>query len=85
MVKKKEPEIINLDNTMLSADTVAAWRAVAERIGPAFLQIRIRPSDIPDERARVELDGALTIFVTLPGGRGEISLRVPAEHWLRKQ
>lgn len=37
-------------------------------------------SHIPDEMARVEADGSLTLYVPLPDGT-EISMRVAASDW----
>lgn len=51
----------------------------AARIAAILPSLGIAPGDIPDEKARIENDGSLTIFVGLP--IGEVSLRVPPGQW----
>ena len=53
---------------------------VAKTIGPKLIASGTDPRDIPDEQGRVEDDGSLTIFVSLPDG-GEVSMTVPKEQW----
>lgn len=81
--EKKKPEVIDLSRIMLSQDAVTAWTELAQRLGATLQTLRIDAKDIPDEQGRIETDGNLTIFVELPGGKGEISLRVPPGAWAR--
>lgn len=77
--------VIDLDKILLSEEAVAAWMAIVPRVARAFQAVGIRPEEIPDERARIESDGSLKIFVEVPGGCGEISLTIPPESWARLQ
>lgn len=78
---------IDLDDVVLSAVAVAAWQEMAGRIGRALAQISaMRGGEkftIPDERARIEDDGTLTIYVSIPGVLPEVSMVVPVGHWSR--
>ena len=72
---------IDLDLIGLSVPAVEAWHAMAERVAVALAQMRrVGDSSIPDERARVNDDGTLTIFVSIPGVM-DISMDVPADQW----
>ena len=78
--------MIDLDNVMLSEETVVAWSATVSRIARAIITAGIeREEDIPLEQARIEDDGTLTIFIALPSDVGEVSMSVPAGHWTRRQ
>ncbi|MBI3952722.1 MAG: hypothetical protein HY336_02075 [Candidatus Doudnabacteria bacterium] len=68
---------IDLDEVMLSIETVRGWLAKVRESGP--LLKGLDPEEIPDERCRVNDDGSLTIFVVLPGG--EVSMDVSRSHW----
>ncbi|NBD73709.1 hypothetical protein GVX82_01560 [Patescibacteria group bacterium] len=77
--------IIDLDAVNLTAEAVAAYQQLAERVGAALAQLGISPEEIPDEQGRLMTDGSLEVFVTLPGGHGEISMTIPPEHWAWRQ
>lgn len=74
--------MVDLDNLLLSPEVVVAWTEVARGVVAALALAgqRIDPSQIPDEQARVEDDGSLTIFCEILG-IGELSLKVPAGAW----
>lgn len=69
---------IDLDEVLLSENSVSAWQMVCRR--EARRLRGIKPSEIPDERARENADGSLTIFVPLPDGT-EISMIIPVGEW----
>ena len=73
---------VNLDKLVLSAASVAVWQKLALRIAEVIRTsgLRIDPRLIPDEQARVEADGSLTIYVVIPD-LGEMSMSVPADQW----
>lgn len=78
---------IGLDGVVLSTAAVVAWREIAaqaaitlQRLG----EMRAKTFSIPDERARINDDGTLTIFVNIPGAI-DISMDVPAGHWDYRQ
>lgn len=75
--------IIDLDDVLLSPVVFDAWHEFARRIAEQLKLLGVSdPSQIPDEQGRVNDDGTLTIFVTLPNG--EVSMVVPKEHWAYK-
>ena len=80
------PQEIDLDDVGLSPAAVAAWQEMAGRVGDVLRQISaMRGGErfaIPDERARVENDGTLTIYVSIPG-IAEIAMTVPVGQWSR--
>lgn len=73
---------IDLDNVLLSPATVVAWQELAARTATGLQSFEVR--NIPDERARVNDDGTLTIFVNVPNTI-EMSMNVPAEQWAYRQ
>ncbi|HCM36984.1 MAG: hypothetical protein A3J30_03515 [Candidatus Wildermuthbacteria bacterium RIFCSPLOWO2_02_FULL_47_9c] len=76
-------EIVDLDQVNISPVVLAVWDELARHIGELAARYGISSKEIPDERARIEGDGSLTIFVELPR-LGEVSLRVPPAHWERR-
>ena len=80
--KQMAKEVI-LDGIMLSSAATSAWHEMASRVATALQHIsRVRGAtpSIPDERARVNDDGTLTIFVNIPDAIC-VSMDVPAGHW----
>lgn len=76
--------MLDLDDVLLSQATYYAWQKLAESAFPAAGILGVTdPSQIPDEQIRVNTDGTLTIFVTLP--KGEISMVVPVSHWAYRE
>ncbi|MBI4138005.1 MAG: hypothetical protein HY482_00195 [Candidatus Wildermuthbacteria bacterium] len=75
-------EDIDLDMVSISPAAYQAWQEFARRVAGVMNEMRIVPQEIPDEQARVEDDGGLTIFVRLPPG--DVSLRIPAGQWERR-
>ena len=73
------PEEIDLDQVNISPAVHNAWQGMARSIADIVRRLGISPDEIPDEKARIEDDGSLTIFVELP--IGEVSLRVPPDQW----
>jgi hypothetical protein len=76
---------IDLDDVLTTQAALAAWEDFARRIGEAIrlMDRTIDPKSIPDEQARVEADGSLTVYVVVPG-LGEMSLTLPPDQWARK-
>lgn len=73
---------IDLDEIVLSEEAAHAWLGIAERVVRA-LQIAgftLDPASIADERARVNADGTLAIYVSVPGII-DVSMVVPAGQW----
>ncbi len=70
-----------LSRVALSHSAVMRWH---ERASDLAREARSRgarkPADIPDELARVEADGALTLYVPMPDGT-ELSMRVEPHEW----
>ena len=78
---------ISLDSILLSPDAVAAWHEMAGRFAEAIKQLekmRGSPISIPDERARANENGTLTIFVQIPDAL-QVSMEVPRGHWSYQQ
>jgi hypothetical protein len=76
---------ISLDDVMISVEAGIAWLQFAERIALAISQLAPRKvSSIPDEQARLEDDGSLTVFVDVPD-LIEISMSIPSGQWWSKQ
>ena len=73
---------IDLDDVLLSPAAVAAWQEMAVRIASALQGVQ--PSDIPDEKACINDNGTLTIYVKIPGN-ADISLDVPTDQWAYRQ
>ena len=70
-----------LSRVSIAATAVQRWHAAARRLVIEAQTHGVRrPADIPDELARVEPDGALTIYVQLPDG-AEVSMRVEPAEW----
>ena len=70
-----------LSRVALAATAVERWHAAARRLVIEAQTHGVRrPADIPDELARVEPDGALTIYVPMPDG-AEVSMRVEPDEW----
>ena len=80
--RKELAKEIDLDDVLLSPAAVVAWQEMAARIASALQGVR--PSDIPDEQARINDNGTLTIYVKIPG-KADISLDVPADQWAYQQ
>lgn len=69
-----------LSRVLLSASAVERWHALARDIASTNHGAGVDAASIPDELARVEADGSLTIYVTLPTG-AEVSMRVEPSEW----
>ena len=78
-------EVVDLDDIMIIPDVADAFSRLAQKVAPILVQLRIDPRNVSDEQARVNDDGSLTIFVTLPDSKGEVSMDVPSGKWARKQ
>ena len=70
-----------LSRVALSHSAVKRWHAKAGELAREARKHGVRrPADIPDELARVEADGALTLYVPMPDGT-ELSMRVEPREW----
>lgn len=74
------PKEISLDEILLSKNAVRSWAEVANIAARAILARGKTSEDIPDERARVEEDGSLTIYVVV-ADVGEFSLKISRDQW----
>lgn len=76
--------IIDLDDVMISPLAQKTWQEFARRVAAQLRLLGVTdPSQVPDEQARVNPDGTLTVFVTLPNG--EVSMEIPKEQWAYRQ
>lgn len=76
--------INTLDKVMLTEQAVSRWYAY---IASNEVNQKLRGLNsklIPDEDARINADGTLTIFVLLPDG-DEVSLNLSASDWGYRQ
>ncbi len=80
---RKMSSEVDLDAVALTPAAVAAYRDLAERVARALsLGGIVRDAaNLPDERARMESDGSLTVYVTLPEGKGEVSMTILPGQW----
>lgn len=70
-----------LSRVALAPSAVQRWQDVSRSfLREARMHGVSHFSDIPDELARVEEDGALTIYIILPDGV-ELSMRVDPSEW----
>ena len=69
-----------LDKVLLSEAASRSWHNHASSPQVQVLLKDIKPSDIPDEDARLEADGSLTIFIILPTGV-EIRMNISPSDW----
>ena len=70
-----------LSRVALSHSAVKRWHAKAGELAREARKHGVRtPADIADELARVEADGALTLYVPMPDG-AELSMRVAPREW----
>jgi len=70
-----------LSRVALSHSAVKRWHAKAGELAREVRKHGVRAlADIPDELARVEADGALTLYVPMPDG-AELSMRVDPHEW----
>lgn len=76
--------IIDLEDVMISPRAHSAWQEFARRVAAQLRLLGVTdPSQVPDEQGRINPDGTLTVFVTLPNG--EVSMEVPKEQWAYRQ
>ncbi len=80
---RKMSSEVDLDAVALTPAAVAAYCDFAERVARALSLggIVSDAADLPDERAKVGGDGSLTVYVTLPEGKGEVSMTIPSGQW----
>lgn len=70
-----------LSRVALSRAAVDRWHTKVSDLAHEARKHGVRrPADIPDELARVEADGALTLYVPMPDG-AELSMRVEPNEW----
>lgn len=70
-----------LSRVALTPDAFERWHKLASDPRTLAKLDGVNPSRVPDELARVEADGSLTIYLAIPGNRGEISMRVEPNEW----
>ena len=70
---------IDLDDVVISQQAFQAWRQFAKSVVTSLVHSK-ESHDIPDERARINPDGSLTIFVAFPGEE-EVSMKIPPGDW----
>lgn len=77
------PKTVNLDDVLISPAAYAALHEIASRAAAAMSELGVPAEAIGIERARIEDDGSLTIFVEVSEGYGieEVSMTVPPDHW----
>lgn len=73
--------VVDLEYILLSREAYQAYSQLAQRVALALRELNIDPVRIPDEQGRVNEDGSLDIFVTLPDDKGEVSMNVPKGQW----
>lgn len=66
-----------IDRVFITPNVIERWVAVAR---DAVRKYHLDPSQVPNERARVEPDGRLVIFVELPDGM-VVSMDVSPSEW----
>ena len=74
---------IDPDKVNLSPAAVKAWQEMCDQIAIAIgymAEMGREIPPIPDERARINDDGSLTIFVEIPDIMS-VSMNVPADQW----
>lgn len=70
-----------LSRTLINQSAVDRWNAMAPALLKQAQQHGCKtPSDIPDELARVEPDGTLTLYVVMPDG-AELTMRIEPQEW----
>lgn len=79
---------IDLDLVVLTPAAFAAWQETAQRWAMAFGEMAARsraidPHSIPDERARINDNGTLTIFVNVSGVMS-VEMDLPASQWAHR-
>lgn len=76
--------IIDLDDVMISPLVQKTWQEFTRRVVAQLRLLGVTdPSQVPDEQARVNNNGTLTVFVTLPNG--EVAMEVPEKQWAYRQ
>lgn len=74
---------IDLDQVYFAPQVRAAWLALADQAGHTLALLKEAGVDIPaipDERGRIEDDGSLTIYVSVPNVI-DVSMSVPPGQW----
>jgi len=66
-----------MDRVSIRRDAAERWWLLMQHALP---RQGIDPYSLPEEQARVEPDGALTLCIALPNG-GEANMRVAPEEW----
>jgi len=69
--------IVSMDRVSIRRDMAGTWSLLMQHTLP---RLGIEPLALPEEQARLEQDGALTIYISLPD-RGEVKMRVEPDGW----
>lgn len=88
MKKYKVGNVVDLDDVVSSAAALAAWSAVAEKAAALCVALGVPREQWPEEQARLNADGSLTIWVDVPapsGGSASLEMRVPPGQWQWRQ
>ena len=73
--------IADLSRVALAERFVLRWITLVPYLVPEALRRGVRcASDVPDECARIEADGSLTVFVAMPDG-SELGAKAAPDEW----
>ena len=80
----KKGSTVDLADMLISSAAFHTYHEFADRVARLLVQLGIDPKSIPDEQARLEGDGSLTVFVVVPNF-GEVAMSIPAGQWAWRQ
>lgn len=73
--------IADLSRVALAERFLQRWITLVPQLVPEALKRGVRcAGDVPDECARIEDDGSLTVFVPMPDG-SELSAKAAPDEW----
>lgn len=76
---------IDLDLVFVEPEVIQAWKnEVAPRLVELFIILGVPLESVPLERGKIEEDGTLFVYVSLPTV-GRVGMRVPSSQWAWKQ
>lgn len=77
-------KVIDLDRIMLSVPAALRWERLAATTAKTLNLTKQQIKSIPDEQAKLDEQGNLTLFVKLPTGR-ELSMKLNPGEWAFRQ